>query len=41
MKIVPRVGAFDDHHEKVAPVIKVTITYRRFELFAVLFDPVF
>jgi hypothetical protein len=41
MKIVPSVGAFDYHHEEVPPVIKVTVTYRRFELFAVLLYPVF
>ena len=39
MKIVPRVGAFDDHHEEVAPVIKITVAHRRLEEMAVLFDP--
>lgn len=41
MKIIPRVRAFDHHHEKIAPVVKVTVTHRRFEFFAVLFDPLF
>ena len=40
MKIVPRVGPFDHHHEKVAPVIEITVAHWRFELFSVLFDPV-
>jgi hypothetical protein len=41
MKIVPRVRAFDHHHEKVAPVIKIPVTYWRLEFLPVLFDPVF
>jgi hypothetical protein len=41
MKIVPRVRPLDDHHKKVAPVVEITITYRRLEFFAVLFNPVF
>ena len=40
MKIIPRIRAFDDHHEKVAPVIEILIAYRRLELFPVLLDPV-
>jgi len=40
MKIVPRVRAFDDHHEKVAAVIEITVAHRRLELFSILFDPV-
>jgi hypothetical protein len=39
MEIVPRVGARDDHHEKIAPVIKITVADRRLEQVAVLFDP--
>ena len=39
MKIVPRVGPLDHHHEKVAPAIEITIAHRRFELFPVFFDP--
>ena len=39
MKIVPRIRALDDHHEKVAPVIKILIAHRRFKLFPVLLDP--
>src|SRR5207247_6725553 len=41
MKIVPRVRPFDDHHEEIASVIKITVAHRRLELFAVLFDPIF
>jgi len=41
MKIVPSVGAFDDHHEKVAPVIEILVAHGRLKLFPVLFDPVF
>ena len=40
MKIVPRVRTLDDHDEKIAPVIQITVAHRRFELFPVLFDPV-
>src|SRR5712692_9510147 len=40
MKIVPRIRTLDDHDEKVAPVIKITVAHRRLELFPVLFDPV-
>ena len=40
VKIVPRVRAFDDHHEKVAAVIEITVAHRRLELFSILFDPV-
>jgi hypothetical protein len=40
MKIVPRVGTGDNHHEKIASVVEITIAYRRLELFPVLFDPV-
>ena len=39
VKIVPGVWTLDHHHKKVAAVIKVTVAYRRFEFFAVLFDP--
>ncbi len=41
MKIVPRIWAFDHHHKKIASVVKITITDRRFEFFAILFDPIF
>src|SRR5207245_2369774 len=41
MKVIPRVGTLNDHHEKVASVIKITVAHRRLELFPVLFDPVF
>ena len=41
MKIVPRVRTLDNHHEKIAPVIKVTVAYRWLEKMAVLCDPVF
>src|SRR6266567_6038856 len=40
MKIVPRIRTLDDHDEKVAPVVKITVAHRRLELFPVLFDPV-
>ena len=40
MKIVARVRAFDHHHEKIAPIVKITIADRRFEFVAVLFDPI-
>ena len=32
MKIVPRVRTLDDHDEKVAPIMKVTVAHRRLEL---------
>ena len=40
MKIVPRVRALDHHHEKIAPIVKITVAHRRLEQVAVLFDPV-
>ena len=41
MKIVPRVRTFDHHHKKIAPIVEITIADRRFEFFAILFDPIF
>ena len=41
VEIVPGVWAFDHHHKKIAPIVEVAITDRRFEFFAVLFDPIF
>jgi hypothetical protein len=40
MKIVSRVGALDDHHEKIASIIKITVANRRLELVSVFFDPI-
>ena len=40
MKIIPRVRPLDDHHEKIPPVVEITIAYWRFELFAILFNPI-
>ena len=40
MKIVPRVRAHDDHDEKVASIVEITIAHRRLEEMTVLFDPV-
>jgi hypothetical protein len=39
MKIVPRVGAFDDHHKKITAVIKIPVAYWRLKFLGVLFDP--
>ena len=39
MKIVPRVRTFDDHHEKIATVVEITVAYRWFKLVAILLDP--
>ena len=41
MKIVSRVWTLNDHHEKVAPVIEITVAHRWLEKMAVLCDPVF
>ena len=41
VKIVSGVRALDHHHEKVAPVVEITIAHRRLEFIAVLFDPIF
>ena len=41
MKIVPRIRPLDNHNEKIAPVVQVTIAHRRLEFFPVLLDPVF
>ena len=40
MKIVPRVRPLDDHHEKIAPIVEITIADRRLKFVGVLFDPV-
>ncbi len=40
VKIVPRIRAFNDHHEKIAPVVKILVAHRRFEFVRVFFDPV-
>ena len=39
VKIVPRVGAHDDHDEEIAPVVEVTVAHRRLEEGPVLFNP--
>src|SRR6476661_5390716 len=39
VKVVSRVWTLDHHHKKIAPIIEVTIAYRRLELFTILFDP--
>jgi hypothetical protein len=39
VKIVPRVGAFDDHHKKISTVIEISVAYRRFEFVGVLVNP--
>src|SRR6516162_8683142 len=39
MEIVPRVGAFDNHDKKIAPIVKIPVTHRRFEFIGVLCDP--
>jgi hypothetical protein len=39
MKIVPRVGAFDDHHKKITAVIKISVAYWRLKFLSILFDP--
>jgi hypothetical protein len=39
VKIVPRVWAFDDHDEKVAAIVEVTVADRRLKQVAVRFDP--
>ena len=31
MEIVPGIRTFNDHHEKIAPVVEITIADRRFE----------
>src|SRR6266516_220737 len=41
MKVIPRVGTLNDHHEKIASVIKITVANWWLELFSVLFDPIF
>src|SRR6476646_7286581 len=39
MKIVPRIGTFDDHHKKIAAVIKISVAYWRFKFSSILFNP--
>ena len=40
MEIVPRVRSLDDHDEKIAAVVKITIAHRRLEEMTVLLNPV-
>src|SRR6476660_3620518 len=39
MKIVPRVGAFDDHYKKIPAVIKIPVAYWRLKFLSILFNP--
>jgi hypothetical protein len=41
MKIIPRVRPFNDHHEKIAPVVQIPIAYWRLKFIGVLVDPFF
>ena len=40
VKIIPRVWSGDHHHEKIAAIVKITVTNRRSKQMPVLFDPV-
>ena len=40
MEIVPRIRAFDDHHEKIATVVEVAVADGGLKQVAVRFDPV-
>src|SRR6266436_652623 len=39
MKIVPRVGTFDDHHKKITAVIKIPVAYWRLKFLSILLNP--
>ena len=39
VKIIPRVGAFNDHHKKIAAVVKIPVAYGRLEFVSILFNP--
>jgi hypothetical protein len=39
VKIVSRVGTFDDHHKKIAAVIKIPVAYWWLEFVGVFFNP--
>ena len=39
MKIVPRVGDFDDHHKKISTIVKVPVAYGRLKFVSILFNP--
>src|SRR4029077_13504385 len=41
MKIVPRIRTFDDHHEKIASVIQVTVAHWRLKFVGIFFNPLF
>ena len=41
MEIVPRIRTDDDHHKKIAPIIKISITDWRFKEMTIFFDPLF
>jgi hypothetical protein len=39
VKIVPRVGAFDDHHKKISAIVKIPVAYWRLKFLSILFNP--
>lgn len=39
MKIISRVRAFDDHHEKIAAIVEIAVAHGRLEQVAIFFDP--
>jgi hypothetical protein len=39
VKIIPRVGAFYDHHKKISAIVKVPVTYGRLKFVSILFNP--
>jgi len=39
VKIIPRVGAFYDHHKKISTIVKVPVAYGRLKFVSILFNP--
>src|SRR4029077_12699664 len=39
MKVVASVRPLDDHHEKIPPIVQITIAYRRLKFVGVFLDP--
>jgi hypothetical protein len=39
VKIIPRVGPFNDHHKKIAAVVKIPVAYGRLKFVSILFNP--
>jgi hypothetical protein len=39
VKVIPRIGAFYDHHKKISAIVKVPVAYGRLKFVSILFNP--